>query len=737
MKYLVNDLRSGVVSVEDAPAPRVRRGYVLVQTRASLVSAGTERMLVEFGRASLLGKARAQPDKVKQVLERLQSDGILPTLETVFRRLDEPLPLGYCNAGTVIEVGPGVTELRPGDRVVSNGGHAELVCVPKNLCASIPASVSDDSAAFTVLSSIGLQGVRLLRPELGERVVVYGLGLIGLVSVQLLRASGCAVLGIDVNRQRLALAQRFGASVCNPTEAADVVAAAQEFCGGRGADGVIIAASAKSDEIVHNAARMCRKRGRIVLVGSVGLSLQRADFYEKELTFQVSCSYGPGRYDPAYEEGGQDYPLGFVRWTEQRNFEAILDAMAAGTLDVASLISARVPLAEAPAVYSEKLADPKVLGVVLEYPGQVSPSPSLELRPRWAGASGATVAVLGAGNFSKMTLLPALSRTPARIKYVCDPHASAAADLARKYAGVERAVSDHRLVLKDPEVDAVILAVGHHLHAPLVVESLAAGKHVFVEKPLALNVEELADILAALARAPSCQLMVGYNRRFSEHVRNIKRALVGRSEPLAMHMTVNAGQIPADHWVHDPARGGGRIIGEGCHFIDLLSHLADSPVVRVGCEMFGRGPSVKDDKAAITLAFEDGSVGSISYFANGSRAYGKELLEVFSDGRVFRLENFRRVVSYGGPRAGGLIALSQDKGHAAEFSAFIESLKSGGGPLIPLEQLVNASLASFAAVRSALERRTIDLKEEYTPVLKARAAGGETTQGGEIAEAKG
>jgi predicted dehydrogenase/NADPH:quinone reductase-like Zn-dependent oxidoreductase len=731
MKYLVNDLRTGVVSVEEAPVPRVRRGYVLVQTRASLVSAGTERMLVEFGRASLLGKARAQPDKVKQVLERLQSDGVLPTLETVFRRLDEPLPLGYCNAGTVVEVGPGVNDLRPGDRVVSNGGHAELVCVPKNLCAPIPANVSDEAAAFTVLSSIGLQGVRLLRPELGERVVVYGLGLIGLVIVQLLRASGCAVLGIDMNRQRLAIAQSFGASVCNPSEAADVVAVTQEFSGGRGVDGVIIAASAKTDDIMHNAARMCRKRGRIVLVGSVGLALQRADFYEKELTFQVSCSYGPGRYDSAYEEGGQDYPLGFVRWTEQRNFEAVLDALAAGTLDVSPLISSRVPLAEAPRVYSEKLADPSVLGVVLDYPRQVSPSPSLTLRARRAEACGATVAVLGAGNFSKMTLMPALAKTPARIKYVCDPQAAAAADLARKHAGVEQAVSDHRLVLEDPEVNAVIVAVGHHLHAPLIMEALAAGKHVFVEKPLALNVDELADVLRALSLAPTRQLMVGYNRRFSEHVRNIKRALVGRSEPLAMHMTVNAGPIPADHWVHDPARGGGRIIGEGCHFIDLLSHLADSPVVRVGCEMFGRGPSVKDDKAAITLAFEDGSVGSIAYFANGSRAYGKELLEVFSDARVFRLENFRRVVSYGGPRTGGLLALSQDKGHATEFAAFVESLKSGGGPLIPLEQLVNVSLASFAAVRSAQERRTIDLHEEYTPTLNAALGKGESVPAGE------
>jgi len=763
-----------------------------------VISAGSERTIVEFGKGSWLAKARSQPEKLEQVLQKLRTDGVVPTLEAVFAKLDEPLPLGYCNAGVVVEQGAGSreqgggraegSEFRAGDRVVSNGPHAEFVAVPRNLCARIPDGVTDEQAAFTVLGSIGLQGIRLLQPTLGERVVVSGLGLIGLMTVQLLRAHGCDVLGVDLNPRRLALAEEYGARTVNVGAGGDPVAAVNAWTHGVGADGVIITASAKSDELVHQAAQMCRKRGRIVLVGVVGLNLRRSDFYEKELTFQVSCSYGPGRYDEKYEQAGQDYPIGYVRWTEQRNFEAVLSMLASGRLNVDKLITHRFPLADAAAAYGVVGSDPGALGVILQYPVEARRETRLVLREPSATAAGkAVVGVIGAGNFSKMTLMPALAKTPARIKCVCDLNGAAAAHLARKH-GAESALTDAAQLLADPEVNAVFVAVGHHLHARFVCEALRAGKHVFVEKPLAMNVEQVREIVATAGsreqgaggaddrrlttddsgqgagsgeregrttddrrqttagrergagsrergagsreqgvrgqrsevgggsklRAPSSQLlMVGFNRRFSPHAVRMKSLLTERSEPLTLSMTVNAGFIPKEHWVHDPVRGGGRIIGEACHFIDLMVFLTGSLVKTVAAVMMGPGAAVRDDKMSILLGFEDGSVGTVNYFANGSKAYPKELLEVFSQGRVLRLDNFRKTEGYGFRGFKRFTTWRQDKGHQAEFAAFVERVERGGEPLIPLRELVNVTLASFAAVISADQRRTVEMDQEF------------------------
>jgi len=717
MKQVLQNLRTGQLELAEVPAPGVGRNTVLIQTRASLISAGTERMLVEFGQASLLAKARAQPDKVKQVLDKIKAEGLLPTLEAVFSRLDEPLPLGYCNAGVVLEVGPGVTRFRVGDRVISNGSHAEIVAVPENLCARIPDGVTDEQAAFTVLSSIGLQGIRLMQPTLGETVVVVGLGLIGLVTAQMLLASGCRVLGVDISPSRVALAQSFGCETA--PVGGDPVTAAMTATGGRGVDGVLITASAKTDEIMHQAAEMCRKRGRIVLVGVVGLNLRRSDFYKKELTFQVSCSYGPGRYDERYEQGGQDYPLPFVRWTEQRNFEAVLELLRTGRLSVASLISERYPLDQAPTAY-QSLSGGQSLGVVLTYPETVSRARSITL-PVTAAAPAApgrraVIGVIGAGNFSKMTLMPALSKAGAEIRYLADLNGAAAQHLARKF-GVRVATSDYQEILHDAEVQAVIVAVRHNLHARFVIESLRAGKHVFVEKPLALNVQEVRDIVAASQEAGDRHVMVGFNRRFSPHTERLRQALAGRSEPLSMTMLVNAGFSPADSWVHDPNIGGGRIIGEGCHFIDLMCYLAGSRVATVSAGMVGQGPAVRDDKMAITLVLEDGSVGAIQYYSNGAKSYPKEQLVVFSEGRVAHLDNFRRMVGYGFRGFRKFKTFRMDKGHAAEFAAFTRRVAEGGAPLVSLDSLVNVTLASFAAVTSAAERRTITLAEEYAALL--------------------
>lgn len=708
MKQIFQNFRNGDTNVVDVPAPRLTAGNLLIQTSASLISAGSEKTLVEFGKGSLLAKAKAQPDKVKQVLDKIKTDGLMPTMEAVFSKLNEPMPLGYCNAGVVLEIGLGVTEFKPGDRVISNGQHAEIICVPKNLCAKIPDEVTDEQAAFTVLSSIGLQGIRLLQSTLGEKFVVYGLGLIGLITVQLLRAHGCEVLGVDINANRLKLAREYGAKTVN-AGAGDPIAAASTWTEGKGVDGVLITAAAKTDEIMHNSAEMCRKRGRIVLVGVVDLNLRRSDFYEKELTFQVSCSYGPGRYDDKYEQAGQDYPPSYVRWTEQRNFEAILSIMSSRALAVDSLITHRFPLKEASKAYDVISTDKNSLGVVLQYPTDISRAIKVQIKtPQLAKAGQPVVGVIGAGSFSKMIMMPSLSKTSAKIAYVADINGAVAQHACKKY-GAENAVSDYRLILDDPAVNAVLIAVGHNLHARFVCEILEAGKHAFVEKPLAMSEEELCRIEAAAEKAADRYIMVGFNRRFSPHTLKIKELLVGRSEPLAMNMTINAGIIPPEHWVHDPIRGGGRIIGEACHFMDLMAFLADSPVKTVAACMMGKGVAIQEDKMSIVLGFEDGSIGTVNYFANGTKKYPKEMLEVFSDGRVVRLDNFRRTTGFGFKGFGCFKTLRQNKGHGNEFTAFIKRISEGGPSLIPLDQLTNITRASFAARTSAVSGKMIHL----------------------------
>jgi len=714
MQQLLQNIKTGATEVVDAPAPQVGRGQVLIRSSRSLVSLGTERMLVDFGKAGWIEKARQQPEKVKQVLDKIRTDGLLPTVEALISKLDEPIPPGYCNAGVVLEYGAGITDLQPGCRVASNGAHAEMVCVPRNLCAKIPDEVTDEEAVFTVLGSIALQGVRLAAPTLGERFMVFGLGLVGLLTVQLLRASGCAVLAVDVNKTRLRLAEEFGADVKYLSSDSDPIAAALSWSCGKGVDGVIITASAKEDEIIHQAASACRKRGRIVLVGVVDLELRRSDFYEKEITFQVSCSYGPGRYDEKYEQGGQDYPFGYVRWTEQRNFEAVLEAMRTGQIRVKELITHRIPFPEAPQAYGSTLSDPDALGVILEYPGQVDRSPTVniadsKLRP----AGKCSIALIGAGNFSKMTLAPALAKTPARLKYVsARTNGAAAAHIARKY-GFDYASTDLDTILADREVNTVCIATNHNSHPSLVCKSLTAGKHVFVEKPLAIDIDGLKQVVDTVRMHPEQHLMVGFNRRFSPHVRKMRSLLAGRSEPLAMTMTINAGIIPPNAWVHDPEKGGGRIIGEACHFIDLLVYLTGCKVVSVAAMQMGGQLPIREDKMSILLSFEDGSGGTVNYFGNGNRAYPKETLEVYSEGRILKLNNFRSIAGYGFRGFRKFRTWQMDKGHRTEVAAFVTQVEKGGKPLIPFSEIVNVTLASFAAVTSAREGRRIDLVKEY------------------------
>lgn len=709
MRQILQQLRTGETVLAEVPAPVVEPGHVLIRTRVSLVSQGTEKMLVQFGKASLLQKARSQPDKVRQVLQKIRSDGLRPTLEAVFRRLDEPLPLGYCNAGEVIGVGLGVTGFSVGDRVASNGPHAEIVSVPVNLCAKVPAGVRDEEAAFTVAGAIALEGIRLIAPTLGETVAVVGLGLLGQLAVQLLRANGCRVIGYDFDAEKVALAKQFDADGLCVAGEADPVKHALAATNGLGVDAVLITASTSSNAVMAQSARMSRKRGRVVLVGVVGLELSRADFYEKELSFQVSCSYGPGRYDDVYEERGYDYPAAFVRWTENRNFEAILATMAAGGLDVKPLITRRVPLEQLEVIYGN--LGPSGLASLLTYGAAPDRSHTLTLAARTMAPGAGALAVVGTGNFTKMTLLPALQAAGASVKYLASASGVSSTHLARKYA-VAHSTTDYAAVLADAEVRGVVLATRHNLHAAQAAAAVRAGKHVLVEKPLCLTLAELQEVEAALASSPAATLTVGFNRRWSPHVQQLRKLLSPAPGALSLVATMNAGAIPLKHWVHDPASGGGRLVGEACHFIDLVVYVTGSLVTEVCATVLGGGGAPAGDTASILLRHANGSTSVVNYFANGHRAHPKEKLEVFSQDRVLVVDDFRVTTGHGFKQFSRL-KTRQDKGHAAQFAEFTRRIREGGPALIPWAEVANVARATLA-IDASLRRNAWVRPEELS-----------------------
>jgi len=708
MKQILQNMANGVTTLVKAPAPQCSSGTILIHTSKSLISAGTERMLVGFGKASYFEKVRQQPEKVKMVLEKVATDGLITTFEAVRSKLAQPLPLGYSNVGVVSEVGAGVEGFRVGDRVVSNGHHADVVKVPKNLCALIPETVDDESAAFAVVASIGLQGMRLIQPTLGEAFVVTGAGLIGLLTVQLLRAQGCRVMAIDFDEAKLTLARQFGAHTCNPGTGEDPVAAGIAFSRGQGVDGVIITASTPSSGPVTQAARMCRKRGRIVLVGVTGLELNRADFYEKELSFQVSCSYGPGRYDPSYEERGQDYPMGFVRWTEKRNFEAVLDMLASGQLNVKPLITHRFAFEDAPKAYEALTAHKAGLGMLLHYTAlapermvrQVTFKPSATFSKQRP-----VIGFIGAGNYASRMLIPAFKAAGAQFHTIATAGGINGVIHGEK-AGFAEASTDITAMLGNATINTVAIVTRHDTHARFVAQALQAGKHVFIEKPLAIDYEGLADVRKAYdeaqVRSPKggAQLMVGFNRRFSPQVQKMKALLATVKEPKSFIMTMNAGVIPANHWTQDNAVGGGRIIGEACHYIDLMRFLASSPIVSTQARRMGDTPGVQitEDKASITLGFEDGSFGTILYLANGAASFPKERVEVFVAGRVLQLDNFRKLKGYGWPGFSKMNLWKQDKGQNACAAAFLQAVEKGV-PAIALEEIFEVARVTIVVAK--------------------------------------
>lgn len=711
MKQIIQDLKTGATVLEEVPSPMVKSGHVLIRTTRSLVSLGTERMLVEFGKANLIDKARQQPDRVKQTIDKLKTDGIMPTLEAVFNKLGQPLPLGYCNVGRVIAVGRGVTEFQVGDRVASNGNHAEVVCVPQNLVVKIPDNVSDEQATFTVVGSIGLQGVRLLKPELGETIVVVGLGLIGLIVAQLLRANGCRVIGVEFDQSKLDLASEWGVIPINPSAGDDQIKIVEELTDGAGADGVIITASAHDDSIIHNACVMSRKRGRIILTGVVGMNMRRDDFYKKELSFQVSCSYGPGRYDETYENKGHDYPLAYVRWTEKRNFETILMSIGNGDIDVNALISEVVDLYDYNNIYGD-MRKKGVIASILKYHDvdcSIEQENGLNTVVRCfnAEAGKGKIGIIGAGNYTSSTVVPNLKKAGARVKYIASAGGLTAKVLAKKM-GAECATSDYREILSDPEVSLAIITTRHNMHAHIVVEALKAGKNVMVEKPLCLNEEELNDIITAYESASEgTTLTVGFNRRFAPLAVKMKQLAGSGAKNIVA--TMNAGYIPQDVWVHDLEVGGGRIIGEACHFIDLCSYIAGSKVISVCMNAMGKNPQENTDNASILLRYENGSNAVINYFSNGSKAYPKERLEVFAQERVLVLDNWRKLKGYGVKNFSSMRS-KLDKGQEAQFELLNERIQQGGEPLIPFDVIINTTRASFAAIQSLNEGKWITVE---------------------------
>jgi predicted dehydrogenase/threonine dehydrogenase-like Zn-dependent dehydrogenase len=722
VKQVIQNLNSGGLLVTDVPAPAVREEGILVRTHVSLISAGTERMMLKLAGKGLLGKARERPDLVKKVFDKFRRDGFFATFQAVRQQLDREVPVGYSVTGEVVAVGEKVQTFSVGQKVACAGAgyanHAEVNYVPHLLAAAVPASVSDEAAAYATVGAIALQGVRNADVRVGETVAVIGLGLLGQLAVQILRASGCRVIGLDLSEQRVQLAARHGAELALVARDGDIEKRASAFSRGHGADAVLITAATSSNAPVQLAARLARDRARIVMVGVTGMQIPRKPYYEKELTFIVSRSYGPGRYDRQYEEHGSDYPIGYVRWTENRNLEAFLDLVAARGVRPEVCTTHRFPIAEAEAAFELILTNREpYLGVVLTYPseadGSTAETNKILLRPPAdrKPIDNVGVSFVGAGSFARSVHLPNLAKLAAvklpavELRGIVDGSGIAARSAGRKF-GFAFCASDETEILGDPETDVIFIATPHSQHAQGVCRALEAGKSVFVEKPLAISLDQLRQICETLQSHPG-HLMVGFNRRFAPLAAELKRFVSGRG-PLAITYRCNAGPVAADHWISDPAEGG-RIIGEACHFFDFFAYLTDASPETV----FAAAPSsCSADDALITVTYADGSVCHLLYTAQGPGSFGKERVEVFAGGRVGVLEDFRRLELRGDDgRCRRQKRLRADKGHAAELGAFTDAVRTGGDLPIGIESLFDTTLTSLAAVNSARQHKPIRLSE--------------------------
>ena len=724
MKQVVQRWKDGAIQVVDVPAPIVEPGFVLVRAAASAVSAGTERAAIEFGRQNLLGKARAKPHLVRQVLEKVARDGVVAATQTVFSRLDGVNILGYSCAGSVVEVGAQVTDIAPGDLVACAGAghasHSEYVTVPRNLIAKIPSGdpALVEDAAFSTLGSIALHGVRLGDARLGEVVALIGLGLLGHLTLQILKAAGCSVVGLDVDPRRVELARRCGIdAACSDPSA--FVAACLQRTAGRGADVTLVTAATPANEPIELAGEVTREKGKVVAVGDVGLAVPRRTFYGKEIELVVSRSYGPGRYDQEYEERGHDYPYGYVRWTEQRNMQAFVDLLARRVVQVQPLITHRFAIDEAAAAYeliAGKSSEP-YLGVVIRYRGDAPLTRRIEM-PSFRGVAPAPrggrigIGVVGAGGFLNGVLLPAFQKASADFVAVANRSGVTARAAARRF-GFRTVASDAGEVIADPEVDLVVIGTPHHMHAEQTAAALSAGKHVFVEKPLCLTQAELALIVKALDASPGRRLVVGFNRRYAPLALKAAAALRSRTEPLVVHYRVNAGYVAPDHWIQDAAIGGGRLLGEGCHFLDFMIWLVGARVKEVMTWTMDDAGRYRGDNFVVQLGFVDGSIGTLTYAANGARQSGKERVEAYGQGHSVVLDDFKRleIARPGRLRSEKVRTWRADKGHAAECRLLVETLRSGAPSELPTAEMLHSTLVTLMAHESLRRREPIPIVE--------------------------
>ena len=700
MKQLIQNLNSGMSSLIETPCPSVKNGFLLIKTKVTLVSNGTERMLIEFSNSNLINKALQQPDKVRMTIDKLKSDGFLATYDAVKSKLDVPIPLGYSNVGEVVDIGEGVTGFAIGDRVVSNGHHSEFVCVSKNLCAKIPTNVSDEEAVFVILGSIALNGIRLLNPTLGEVFVVIGLGLIGQIALQILKANGCIVIGADINQKNIELAKKEGINVINLSEDSDPINTISRLSRGKGVDGVLITTATESDLPIHYAAEMCRKRGRIVLVGTAGMKLNREDFFKKEITFQVSASYGPGRYDINYEEYGNDYPIGYVRWTEQRNFEAILDLIENKRIKLSHIISHRYKfenIINALDLLLQK--NTQVLGIIIDYENNyygdqrdkyvtIDSTKNISIISEKKKLVGCFI---GSGSYSKNILLPVFKKNKAQFSKILSNDGVSSNYLANKYS-IPFITSDADQFFKNNSNDYVVIANRHDSHAKYIIRCLKERKNIYVEKPLCIKLTELDEIKDTYLKIKNNDkpplLMIGFNRRFSPYVTKLKELLKNDNNSKLIILKINAGSMPLDHWTLNKNIGGGRLIGEVCHFVDLLRFIAES---KITSWYIKSTKNISDDGYTIIINFENNSEGVIHYITNGSKNYPKETLEVFSNGKILHLNNYRSMKGYNFSNFKSYSTFRQEKGHVQCVKAFLQSINNGLISPIPIDQIFEVS----------------------------------------------
>jgi predicted dehydrogenase/threonine dehydrogenase-like Zn-dependent dehydrogenase len=716
MKQLLQNVKNGNTTIEEVPMPTPRDGMALVKVAASLVSAGTERMIVEFAEKNLVGKARSRPDLVKQVIDKARREGVVPTLQAAFNRLDQPMTLGYSSAGTIVALGKNMQGFKVGQRVACAGAgyavHAEYNIVPRNLITPLPKNVDFESAAFTTLGAIAMQGFRLAEPQLGENVAIIGLGLLGLLTIQLAAAAGCNVLGIDLDPKRIKLASSLGFEAVTRQNAESASVA---FTANRGFDSIIICADTSSNDPIELAGVIARDRAKVVATGAVGLTIPRKIYFEKEISLINSRSYGPGRYDPSYEENGNDYPIGYVRWTEGRNLQSVVDLMAGGKLKVAPLISHRFPIEQAATAYDVITGKKKetFLGVLLTYSETVEKLESSKVvrfnAQTFNPSNNVKLGVLGAGLYANSTLLPVIKNNKDfELMGIASSGGLHAQHSGKKY-GFQYATSSDDEIINDPNVNTVAILTRHDTHADLVIKALKAGKHVFVEKPLAINSAQLVAINKQLKANSQSLLTVGFNRRFSPLALKLSASLSHRSEPLHAHYRVNAGYIPLNHWTQDINLGGGRIIGEGCHFIDLITFLVGAAPVSVTAHALPDNGKYRMDNVSMTFTFPDGSIGVVDYLASGDKSFQKERVEVFCAGQIAVLDDYRSLtIVKDGKRSVEKLS-AQDKGWRNEMQAFARAIREGGAPPIPYDQLIGVTQSTFAAVESIQNNKLIEI----------------------------